>query len=493
MGRDDDKDREKDKDRDRDRERDRDRDRDRERGRDRDGDRDRDRHKSSKSKHSRRSRSRSRDRDHKKSSRHRSKSAEGDEPHKPRPRRRPTGFDVLPGGVPGGPPLPGLPAAASGAPGAVPGAPAGFTHPAGGAAAANAAAFAAAGPSQQATRHARRVYVGGLPPTANEQNIATFFSNALAAVGGTTAGPGPAVVNVYINYEKKFAFVECRTVDETSNAMGLDGIMFEGVSVRVRRPNDYNPAAAAGLGPANPSPNLNLAAIGLTPGGGGPGGPPIMGGGEQMDRVFVGGLPYYLSQEQCEELLSSFGPLRSFDLVKDRDTGQSKGYGFVVYADPSVTDVACAGLNGMRMGERTLTVRRATESAPNQQMGAQHTGMMPAAMNQAPPMPEMPASRIISLLEAVTPAELADDGEYSEILEDMKEECGRYGAVRSLHIPRPNTAGGPDPPGVGKVIVEYADVSGAMAGRTAMHGRRFAGRTVSATFLPEAAFSAGQF
>ena len=54
----------------------------------------------------------------------------------------------------------------------------------------DAAAFAAAGPSQQATRHARRVYVGGLPPTANEQNIATFFSNALAAVGGTTAGPG---------------------------------------------------------------------------------------------------------------------------------------------------------------------------------------------------------------------------------------------------------------------------------------------------------------
>lgn len=35
--------------------------------------------------------------------------------------------------------------------------------------------------------------MGGLPPTANEQNIATFFSNALAAVGGTTAGPGESV------------------------------------------------------------------------------------------------------------------------------------------------------------------------------------------------------------------------------------------------------------------------------------------------------------
>jgi hypothetical protein len=44
--------------------------------------------------------------------------------------------------------------------------------------------------SQQATRHARRVYVGGLPPTANETSVSTFFSHALAAVGGNTAGPG---------------------------------------------------------------------------------------------------------------------------------------------------------------------------------------------------------------------------------------------------------------------------------------------------------------
>lgn len=48
----------------------------------------------------------------------------------------------------------------------------------------------AAPPSQQATRHARRVYVGGLPPTAHEQSIAQFFSSALAAVGGSSAGPG---------------------------------------------------------------------------------------------------------------------------------------------------------------------------------------------------------------------------------------------------------------------------------------------------------------
>lgn len=43
----------------------------------------------------------------------------------------------------------------------------------------------------QATRHARRIYVGGLPPSANEDRISSFFSYALAAVGGALLWPTP--------------------------------------------------------------------------------------------------------------------------------------------------------------------------------------------------------------------------------------------------------------------------------------------------------------
>jgi splicing factor U2AF subunit len=114
-----------------------------------------------------------------------------------------------------------------------------------------------------------------------------------------------------------------RTVEEASNAMALDGIIYEGISVRVRRPSDYNPSMAATLGPSQPSSHMNLAAVGLAPG--------ASGGADGPDRIFVGGLPYYLSEEQIVDLLSSFGPLRAFDLVKDRDTGNSKGYGFCIY------------------------------------------------------------------------------------------------------------------------------------------------------------------
>ncbi|MCH99067.1 splicing factor U2af large subunit B-like, partial [Trifolium medium] len=42
--------------------------------------------------------------------------------------------------------------------------------------------------TQQATRHARRVYVGGLPPFTNEQAIASFFSHVMLAIGGNSAG-----------------------------------------------------------------------------------------------------------------------------------------------------------------------------------------------------------------------------------------------------------------------------------------------------------------
>ena len=46
---------------------------------------------------------------------------------------------------------------------------------------------------------------------------------------------------------------------------------------------------------------------------------------DAAERVFVGGLPYYLTDDQCRELLGSFGGIKSFDLVKDRETGTSKG------------------------------------------------------------------------------------------------------------------------------------------------------------------------
>ncbi|KAK8691696.1 hypothetical protein V6N13_075196 [Hibiscus sabdariffa] len=341
--------------------------------------------------------------------------------------------------------------------------------------------------TQQATRHARRVYVGGLSPTANEQSVATFFSHVMAAIGGNTAGPGDAVVNVYINHEKKFAFVEMRSVEEASNAMALDGIIFEGAPVKVRRPSDYNPSLAATLGPSQPNPNLNLAAVGLTPGS--------AGGLEGPDRIFVGGLPYYFTEAQIRELLESFGPLRGFDLVKDRETGNSKGYAFCVYQDLSVTDIACAALNGIKMGDKTLTVRRANQGAtqpkPEQESILQHAQQQ-IALQRLILQPQGMPTKVVCLTQALNVDDLRDDEEYEDIVEDMRQEGGKYGALVNIVIPRPNPNGEPST-GVGKVFLEYSDVEGSKKAQTAMNGRKFGGNQVIAVYYPENKFAQGEY
>jgi hypothetical protein len=147
----------------RERERDDRRERSRERERDRDERRDRDR--------KRRSRSRSRDKD-RRSRRSRSRSRE----RAPR-RERKTGFDKGPTGEIAAPvPLAQLPGAF---PGMMPGMPPGMPGMPG-------MPFAAQPPAgamtQQATRHARRIYIGGLPPTVEEQPLAVLFNQAMHTV-----------------------------------------------------------------------------------------------------------------------------------------------------------------------------------------------------------------------------------------------------------------------------------------------------------------------
>ncbi|XP_059284365.1 splicing factor U2af large subunit B-like isoform X1 [Lycium ferocissimum] len=341
--------------------------------------------------------------------------------------------------------------------------------------------------TQQATRHARRVYVGGLPPSANEQSVATYFNHVMSAISGNTAGPGDAVVNVYINYEKKFAFVEMRSVEEASNAMALDGIIFEGTAVKIRRPTDYNPSLAAALGPSEPNPNLNLAAVGLSPGS--------AGGLEGPDRIFVGGLPYYFTEAQIRELLESFGPLRGFNLVKDRETGNSKGYAFCVYQDVSVTDIACAALNGIKMGDKTLTVRRASqgtsEPKPEQESVLMHVQQQ-IAIQRLMLQPGGLPTKILCLTHVVSADELKDDEDYEDIMEDMRTECGKFGNLVNLVIPRPRPDGEPIP-GVGKVFLEYADVESASRAQQGLNGRKFGGNQVIAVFYSENKFFEGDY
>jgi len=190
---------------------------------------------------------------------------------------------------------------------------------------------------------------------------------------------------------------------------------------------------------------------------------------DSPNKLFVAGLPNYLNDEQVKELLTSFGQLKAFNLVKDTTTGLSKGYAFAEYLDNTITDQAIAGLNGMQLGDKKLIVQRASVGAKN----VVGMNMLPASV-QIPGMqgmsgPGMP-TEVLCLLNMVTEEELRDEEEYEDILEDIREECGKYGEVRSLEIPRPLP--GVDVPGVGKVFVEFTSDGDCQKAQHALSGRR---------------------
>jgi splicing factor U2AF subunit len=79
---------------------------------------------------------------------------------------------------------------------------------------------------------------------------------------------------------------------------------------------------------------------------------------DSANKIFMGNLPFYLTEEQVRELASSFGQLRAFNLVKDGTTGNSKGFCFFEYVDPSITDRAINGLHGTKLGDKEIIVQR---------------------------------------------------------------------------------------------------------------------------------------
>lgn len=333
------------------------------------------------------------------------------------------------------------------------------------------------GPS--VTCQSRRLYVGNIPFGASEETMMDFFNQQMQLCGLAQATGNP-VLACQINLDKNFAFIEFRSIEETTASMAFDGINFQGQALKIRRPRDYQPMPGQGQ---------TLETIGMMNSMGGGGG--MASSQESPYKLFVGGLPIYLTDEQVKELLSSFGPLRSFNLVKDLSTGLSKGYAFAEYADPTLTDSAIAGLNGMQLGDKKLVVQLASVGAK----GPSYNSAQPVAI-QVPGMNLLqqgpgPATEILVLMNMVVPEELKDDEEYEDILEDIREECSKYGYVKSMDIPRPIE--NVEVPGVGKVFIEFGGVPDCQKAHQALTGRRFANRTVVTSYFDPDAYHRRQF
>jgi RNA recognition motif-containing protein len=88
-------------------------------------------------------------------------------------------------------------------------------------------------------------------------------------------------------------------------------------------------------------------------------------------RLYVGNLPYDVTEDELKQQFSPFGNVTDVSIPKDKDSGRSKGFGFVDMPNQSEAEAAIAAMSGKQFRERALTV---SEARPREEGGGRREG-----------------------------------------------------------------------------------------------------------------------
>jgi len=76
-------------------------------------------------------------------------------------------------------------------------------------------------------------------------------------------------------------------------------------------------------------------------------------------KIYVGNLPFKMTQEELSSMFEAFGTVTDAVIINDRETGRSKGFGFIEMSEDQAAKAAIEALNGKDEGGRALTVNEA--------------------------------------------------------------------------------------------------------------------------------------
>ena len=121
---------------------------------------------------------------------------------------------------------------------------------------------------------------------------------------------------------------------------------------------------------------------------------------------------------------------------------------------------------------------------------------------QLPPMPQQQlqpvATKVLVLLNMVSDEDLATDDDYNGLVEEVREECAKYGTLLQVQIPRyvgtsPETGTTIEASAIRKVYLSFATVEDALKAQHELSGRQFGPNVVETQFYPETDFAVGLF
>ncbi|KAI0227777.1 RNA-binding protein 39 [Lamellibrachia satsuma] len=295
---------------------------------------------------------------------------------------------------------------------------------------------------------------------------------------------------------KGIAYVEFGEVESVPLAMGLDGQRLLGVPIIVQA----SQAEKNRLGAASSI---------------------IQKGNTGPMRLYVGSLHFNITEDMLRGIFEPFGKIEQVNLVLDLDTGRSKGFGFVTFRNAEDAKKALEQLNGFELAGRPMKVGHVTErTGENAGMSmldsdemdragidlgatgrlqlmaklAEGTGFQippvaasalnlnPNAPPGAVPAPATPivappiATQCFMLSNMFDPTtETAPNWEV-EIQDDVIDECNKHGGVLHIYVDKASPQG--------NVYVKCLSIAAAAASVNALHGRYFAGKVITAAYVP---------
>uniref|UniRef100_A0A667YBH5 RNA binding motif protein 39a n=1 Tax=Myripristis murdjan TaxID=586833 RepID=A0A667YBH5_9TELE len=221
-------------------------------------------------------------------------------------------------------------------------------------------------------------------------------------------------------------------------------------------------------------------------------------------RLYVGSLHFNITEEMLRGIFEPFGRIESIQLMMDSETGRSKGYGFITFADAECAKKALEQLNGFELAGRPMKVGHVTErtdastassfldSDELERTGidlgttgrlqlmarlAEGTGLqIPPAAQQALQMSGAIAIGAMAAVSGNTHTHTKAPGWDVDIQHDVIEECNKHGGVVHIYVDKNSTEG--------NVYVKCPTIPAAMAAVNALHGRYFAGKMITAAYVP---------
>jgi len=346
-------------------------------------------------------------------------------------------------------------------------------------------------------RDARTIFVMQLSQKCRARDVEEFFSSV---------GKIRDVRLIICNKTRRFkgiAYVEFKDIESVALALGLNGQKLLGVPVVVQPSQaEKNRTAQAEA--------ERLAALRYRPERG-----PM--------KLYVGSLHFNITEEMLRGIFEPFGKIQSIQLIMDQDTNRSKGYGFITFNEAEDAKKALEQMNGFELAGRPIKIGhvpdRTSEAAlqhlANSSNGldtdeldrsgvdlgasgrlalmaklAAGTGMkVPEVVNQtgivqgAYPQQQMGngvnppiATQCFLLSNMFDPATETQPQWDWEIRDDVIEECNKHGGVLHIYVdPRSPQ---------GYVYVKCPSIAAAVASVNALHGRWFAGKIITAAYVP---------